>query len=375
MLPIEMVDLRSQYARLKNELEPAILSVASNANYINGKEVKDFATALEQYLAVKHVIPVANGTDALQIALMALGIGPGDEVITPDFTFIATVEVVALLGATPVVVDVNMDDFNINTEQLVSAINHKTKAIVPVHLFGQCANLDTILEVAQKHNIPVVEDAAQALGATFKGKKFTGKAGTLGRIGCTSFFPSKNLGCFGDGGAIFTNDDEMAETIRSIANHGSKIKYYHERLGVNSRLDTLQASILNVKLRHLDDFNLRRQNAAMFYDNALAGIKQIEIPKRNPFSDHIFHQYTIKVPEGKNYELQQWLKEHNIPSMIYYPVPIHRQEAFRQKLKTIGQITVSDILAKKVISLPMHTELTEEQLSYICKTIEQFFNR
>ncbi len=372
-LPIQMVDLQTQYQRLKHELEPAILKACDQANYINGPEVKVFAENLASFLNVKHVIPVANGTDALQIALMALEIKPGDEIITPNFTFIATVEVIALLGATPVLVDVNPDDFNINVEQLAKAITRKTKAIIPVHLYGQCCNMDAILEIANQHNIPVIEDTAQALGATYYGQLYSGKAGTMGTIGCTSFFPSKNLGCFGDGGALFTNDDHLAETIRCIANHGSKVKYYHQRIGVNSRLDTLQAAILNVKLQHLTDFNQRRQQAAKFYDEAFATIKEIDIPARNSFSDHIFHQYTIKVPEGKNLQLQEHLKNHKIPSMIYYPLPIHRQEAFRQNIRCIGQLKISDMLTKSVISLPMHTELTQEQLSYITEKVIEFF--
>jgi dTDP-4-amino-4,6-dideoxygalactose transaminase len=370
---IQMVDLQSQYQRIKSEIDSAIASVVQSANYINGSEVQQFSSNLSQYLGVKHVIPVANGTDAIQIALMALGIGPGDEVITPDFTFIATVEAVALLGATPVLVDVNQDDFNVDTNQLEQLINERTKAIIPVHLFGQCSNMDAIMDMAKKHNLFVIEDTAQSTGAHYRGTKFNGMAGTIGDLGTTSFFPSKNLGCFGDGGAVFTNNDELAAKVRMIANHGSTVKYYHETIGVNSRLDTIQAAILNVKLTYLDNFNQRRQNAAVIYDEAFKNHPQITIPIRNGFSSHIFHQYTLRIPEGTNSKLQSALKEKGIPSMIYYPVPIHQQAAFNQKTVQSGQFPVSSLLAKCVISLPMHTELNIEQQSFIIQEVIHFF--
>ncbi len=370
---IQMVDLQGQYQRLKNEIDCAVNSVLESAHYINGTEVQNFSANLSQYLGVKYVIPVANGTDALQIALMALGIGPGDEVITPDFTFIATVEAVALLGATPVLIDVNPADFNIDTEQIERLITKQTKAIIPVHLFGQCSNMDAIMNIARKYNIFVIEDTAQATGAFYNGSQFQGMAGTVGDIGTTSFFPSKNLGCYGDGGAIFTNCDMLAKKLKMIANHGSTVKYYHETIGVNSRLDTLQAAILDVKLKHLDDFNLRRQRAAEFYDRAFQNHPKLKIPARNSKSTHIFHQYTLTVPEGENLKLQQELKEKGIPSMIYYPVPIHQQKAFNQKSEQISQFPVSEMLSKCVISLPMHTELTFEQQSKIVNEVIRYF--
>jgi dTDP-4-amino-4,6-dideoxygalactose transaminase len=370
---IQMVDLQGQYQRLKNEIDRAINSVLQSAHYINGTEVQQFSSNLAQYLDVKHVIPVANGTDALQIALMALGIGPGDEVITPDFTFIATVEAVALLGATPVLVDVNPADFNIDTEQIERLITKRTKAIIPVHLFGQSSNMDALMDIARKHNIYVIEDTAQATGAFYRGQNCQGMAGTVGDMGTTSFFPSKNLGCYGDGGAVFTNNDMLAQKLKMIANHGSTVKYYHETIGVNSRLDTLQAAILDVKLKHLEDFNLRRQKAAGFYDGAFQNHPKVKIPARNNQSTHIFHQYTLTVPQGENLKLQQALKEKGIPSMIYYPVPIHQQKAFYQKSEQIGQFPVSEMLSKCVISLPMHTELTVEQQTKIVSEVIHYF--
>ncbi|MDD2562966.1 MAG: DegT/DnrJ/EryC1/StrS family aminotransferase [Salinivirgaceae bacterium] len=374
MQNIQMVDLQSQYLRLKNEIDSAITTVLSSAKYINGPEVNQFATNLAQYLKVAHVIPVANGTDALQIALMALGIGPGDEVITPDFTFIATVEAVALLGATPIMIDVKKDDFTLNETQLEALIASRTKAIIPVHLFGQCANMDAISLIAQKHNIAIVEDTAQALGSEFCGNKQS-KAGTVGDIGCTSFFPSKNLGCFGDGGALFTNNDLLAEKMRSIANHGSKIKYYHDTIGVNSRLDTVQAAVLDVKLKYLDDFNARRQKAATYYDNAFMNIENIVVPFRNRNSSHIFHQYTIRVLKGNNLELQKFLEKKGIPSMIYYPVPIHRQKAFGDHIVDSRNFPISNALSHEVISLPMHTELSEQQQEYIVRNVISYFRQ
>ncbi len=372
---IQMVDLQKQYQRIKHEIDSAISTVVQSANYINGQEVKQFSENLAKYLNVKHVIAVANGTDALQIALMSLGIGPGDEVITPDFTFIATVEAVALLGATPVLVDVCKEDFNIDPEKIENLITPKTKAIIPVHMFGQCANMDSILQIANRHNLFVIEDTAQATGSDYLGNKHKGKAGTIGNFGCTSFFPSKNLGCFGDGGAVFTNDTNLATKAQMIANHGSKIKYYHELIGINSRLDTIQASVLNVKLKYLDEFNLRRQKSADIYDELFSEYDFLIIPHRNKNSTHIFHQYTLIVPEGENVKLQKSLKDKGVPSMIYYPIPIHRQKAFSQNNTNTYQFPVSNMLSNCVISLPMHTELTIEQQQYIAGHVINYFKK
>jgi dTDP-4-amino-4,6-dideoxygalactose transaminase len=373
MNKIQMVDLQSQYDRLKSDIDKGINDVISSAQFINGPTVKTFAQNLEKYLGVKHVIPCANGTDALQIALMAAGIGPDDEVITPNFTFIATVEVVALLRAKPVLVDVNPDDFTINIEELEKLINSRTKAIVPVHLFGQCANMKEIMRIADKHNIKVIEDCAQSIGTDYFMDNKPQKAGTIGHFGCTSFFPSKNLGCYGDGGALYTNDDQLAEIAKSITNHGSMIKYHHDRIGVNSRLDSVQAAILDVKLQQLDDFNKRRQAAAIYYDHKLGQIPEIETPVKKDFSDHTYHQYTIKVRAGENLKLQAYLQKKNIPAMIYYPIPLHKQKAFEEWMDD-RNFPVSDELAERVLSLPMHTELTKEQLSYICDNIKAYFD-
>lgn len=368
-LNIQMVDLQTLHLRLENEIDTAVKQVIQSSGFINGKEVTEFADNLKKYLQTQHVIPVANGTDALQIALMSLDIKQGDEVITPDFTFVATAEAVAIIGATPILIDVNSDDFNINVDLLESHITPKTKAIIPVHLFGQCANMSEINQLAKKHNLFVIEDTAQALGTQYKGKM----AGTLGDIGCTSFFPSKNLGCFGDGGALFTANNDLAEKIRMIANHGSKVKYYNEIIGMNSRLDTIQATVLNVKLKYLDTLNIRRKKSAEFYSKNLEDIQEIETPKQNGNSTHIYHQYTLKVPEGENIKLQQWLKEHKIPSMIYYPVPIHNQKAFSCYKIDKQNFPTSTMLSKRVISLPMHTELTREQQHYIIDKIHTYF--
>ncbi len=373
MKQIQMVDLQTQYERLKPEIDQGMSDVVKNAKFINGPAVNEFAVNLAKYLDVKHVIPCANGTDALQIALMAAGINPGDEVITPNFTFIATVEVVALLGAKPVLADVDINKFTIDIQQLESLITDKTKAIVPVHLFGQCANMAQINVIAKRHNLVVIEDAAQAIGTDYYIKDKPYKAGTLGDFGCTSFFPSKNLGCYGDGGALYTNNDDLAEIAKSITNHGSSVKYHHDRIGVNSRLDSLQAAVLNVKLKNLDDFNRRRQAAAIFYDHHLGDIPEVGIPEKRDASTHTYHQYTIKVPAGKNIELQEYLKKHQIPAMIYYPIPLHKQAAFEQWTDD-RTFPVSDELAGRVLSLPMHTELEKDQLTHICDTIKSFFN-
>jgi len=372
---IQMCDLKGQYLKIKNEIDSSIQEVIDSTAFIKGKEVGLFQDELATYLGVKHVIGCGNGTDALQIALMALGLKPGDEVITPDFTFIATVEVVALLGMVPVIVDVDIDTFTIDPGKLEKAITPKTKAIIPVHLFGQCANMEAITAIAQKHNIFVVEDVAQATGANYRfasGK--TLKAGSIGEIGTTSFFPSKNLGCYGDGGALFTNDDGIAEEIKSIINHGMKVRYYHDRIGVNSRLDTIQAAILRVKLKYLDRFNEARINAANIYDKLLSESNNFKIPARASWSNHIFHQYTLRLIKGNRAELIKYLSDKGIPAMIYYPVPLHSQKAFEVYQKDAMQkdFPNSDILCNSVFSLPMHTELVEDTQKYICDTILNF---
>lgn len=368
-----MVDLLTQYKRLQPELDKAMAEVLEQTAFINGPAVKSFQSSLQEYLNVKHVIPCANGTDALQIALMALDLQQGDEIITTTFTFIATVEVIALLKLKPVLVDVDPNTFTLVPEEVEKAIGNKTKAIIPVHLFGQGANMNKLMDIAQKHDLKVIEDTAQALGCNYDWDGKSTKLGTIGNIGCTSFFPSKNLGCFGDGGACFTNDDALAEKMRMIVNHGSKKKYYHEVIGVNSRLDTIQAAVLNVKLNQLDDFNQRRQQAASFYDQELNTIEQLQIPSREDQSEHIFHQYTLTVKNGLRDQLQSYLKEHQIPSMIYYPVPLHQQEAFTKFIQGDQQLSNSEKLSQEVLSLPMHTEMTTDQLIDITSTIKSFF--
>lgn len=371
-----MVDLRSQYEAIKEEVNNGIQEVLDTTTFIKGAKVNDFQQDLEQYLKVKHVIPVANGTDALQIALMALGLKPGDEVITPTFTFIATAEVVALLGLTPVLVDVDFDTFNISISALKKAITSKTKAIVPVHLFGQNADMEQILEVAKAHNLFVVEDACQSIGSEYTfldGKKV--QSGCMGDIGCTSFFPSKNLGCYGDGGAMFTNNDELAARMRAIANHGMVIRYYHDYVGVNSRLDSIQAAILLVKLRSLDQYTANRQKAATFYDQAFSSSDKLTLPARASNSTHVFHQYTLKLKNVDRRALISFLETKEIPVMIYYPVPLHLQKAYQNNRYQQGDFPVSEQLCDCVVSLPMHTELSEEQLSYICEQVLTFVNQ
>jgi dTDP-4-amino-4,6-dideoxygalactose transaminase len=372
---IKMVDLQTQYQRIKEEIDHAIQQVLTSTAFIQGPEVQEFARALASYTGAKFVIPCANGTDALQIAMMSLGFRPGDEVILPVHTYVATAEVIALLGLTPVFVDVDEATFNINVDELESKITKNTVAIVPVHLYGQCADMEPLLALASKYSLSVIEDAAQSLSAeyTFKnGEKK--KAGTMGTIGTTSFFPSKNLGCFGDGGAIFTNDEKLAEKIRIIANHGQKIKYYHEVIGVNSRLDTLQAAILNVKLQYLNDYSSRRMEVASYYDKALSGIPGLDIPYRASNSTHVFHQYTIKIKSEKRDAFREYLSGENIPSMIYYPVPLHFQNAFKRPGIEAGAFPISEKLSKVVISLPIHTEMDVEQLEFICSKIKRFFS-
>ncbi|HOW09524.1 MAG TPA: DegT/DnrJ/EryC1/StrS family aminotransferase [Bacteroidales bacterium] len=374
MLQIQMVDLKTQYDRIRPEIDNAIFSVINSSAFIKGPDVKQFEEELKSYLGVRHVISCGNGTDALQIVMMALGLRPGDEVITTNFTFVATLETIALLGLKPVIVEPESDSFNISVSDVARAITPRTRAIVPVHLFGQCSYMDGILDLARENNLYVIEDAAQATGADYffaDGK--SKKAGTIGTAGTTSFFPSKNLGCYGDGGAVFTNDDGLAAKIRSIANHGMKIRYQYDNIGMNSRLDTLQAAILRVKLRYLDDFNKARRTAASFYDNALSGCDGIILPVRKQYSSHIFHQYTIKVKNGRRDELKKYLEENNIPSMIYYPGPLHMQQAYRYLGYGNADFPVSDTLCNEVLSLPMHTELDQKQQEYIAGKILGFF--
>ena len=374
MRKIQMVDLQAQYQRIKRDIDAGIQEVIDSAAFIKGPKVSAFQEHLEAYLGVKHVIPVGNGTDALQISLMALGLKPGDEVIVPTFTFIASAEVIALLGLTPVLVDVEPDTFNASVDAIEKAITPKTKAIIPVHLFGQCADMESIMKIAKQHNLYVVEDACQAIGSVYTfsdGKKV--QAGCIGDMGCTSFFPSKNLGCYGDGGAIFTDNDELAEQARVIANHGMKVRYYHDLVGVNSRLDSIQAAILNEKLKHLDAYIAARQAAADFYDKAFAGCKKIKTPARYSKSTHVFHQYTLQI-EGDRNALQAALKEKGIPAMIYYPVPLHLQKAYKDERYQPGDFAVSEKLSSCVLSLPMHTELDAEQLEYITANVKSLLN-
>ncbi|MCF2875359.1 MULTISPECIES: DegT/DnrJ/EryC1/StrS family aminotransferase [unclassified Tenacibaculum] len=373
MKKIQMVDLQSQYQKIKDVVDTSIQEVLNSSAYINGPYVKEFQADLEKYLEVKHVIPCANGTDALQIAMMGLGLEQGDEVITADFTFAATVEVIGLLKLTPVLVDVEPDTFNMDIEALKKAITPKTKAIVPVHLFGQCANMEAVLAIAKEHNLFVIEDNAQAIGADYTFSDGTKKkAGTMGNVGTTSFFPSKNLGCYGDGGAIFTNDDELAHTLRGMVNHGMYKRYYHDVVGVNSRLDSVQAAVLKAKLPLLDSYCDARREAAMYYTEAFATNANIITPAISVFSTHVFHQYTLRITNGKRDELHQHLLENNIPNAIYYPVPLHAQKAYQDDRYKEDDFTITNQLIDEVISLPMHTELSEEQLSFITKTVNEF---
>ncbi|WP_313359867.1 DegT/DnrJ/EryC1/StrS family aminotransferase [Empedobacter sp.] len=371
MKKIQMVDLQSQYQKIKGDVDAAILNVLDSAAFINGPEVKQFETELQNYLNVKHVIPCGNGTDALQIALMALGLEPGDEVITADFTFAATVEVIDLLKLNSILVDVDYDTFTIDTEKLKAAITPKTKAIIPVHLFGQCANMDEIMAIAKEHNLYVVEDTAQAIGADYKGRK----AGTIGHIGCTSFFPSKNLGCYGDGGAIFTNDDDIAHRLRGIVNHGMYKRYYHDEVGVNSRLDSVQAAVLRRKLPFLNDYNAARNKAAAYYTETFKDIDALLTPVKGEDTTHVFHQYTLRVTNGKRNELQAFLTEKEIPAMIYYPVPLRKQKAYDNGHYNDADFPNTNKLVEEVMSLPMHTELDEEQLAYITSAVREFFGK
>lgn len=367
---IQMVDLKSQYLKIKAEVDAGIEEVISNTAFINGPAVKEFQADLENYLHVKHVIPCANGTDALQIAMMALDLKPGDEVITASFTYVATAEVIGLLGLTPVLVDVYEDTFDINIEAIEKAITPKTKAIVPVHLFGQCADMERIMALAQKHNLFVIEDVAQAIGADYTFSDGTiKKAGAIGTIGCTSFFPSKNLGCYGDGGAIYTNDDDLAKKLRMIAHHGQSVQYVHDVLGVNSRLDTIQAAILKVKLKHLDEYAAARNKAADFYDVAFANQPKLKTPVRVKNSTHVFHQYTLQLIGVDRKLLREQLAERGIPAMIYYPIPLHEQNAYKSDRFKKEDFPITEKLCATVLSLPMHTEMDEEMLIYITDNV------
>ena len=383
MKKIQMVDLKGQYEKIKEEVNSSILNVLDSTAYINGPEVKAFQSELEAYLGVKHVIPCANGTDALQIAMMGLGLQPGDEVITADFTFAATVEVIALLGLTPVLVDVNPDDFNIDISAIEKAITPKTKAIVPVHLFGQCANMDAVMDLAKKHNLFVIEDNAQAIGADYISEDGTSKkSGTIGHVASTSFFPSKNLGCYGDGGAIFTNDDELAHKIRGIVNHGMYKRYHHDVVGVNSRLDSIQAVVLRAKLKNLDQYNHARRNSARKYNEAFKEHSKIVTPQITGTCNdicstctcHVFHQYTIQVDTDRD-ALAQHLNSLDIPCGVYYPIPLHSQKAYADKRYDEADFTVTNKLIQNVISLPMHTELDDEQIEFITSEVIAFVNK
>jgi UDP-2-acetamido-2-deoxy-ribo-hexuluronate aminotransferase len=373
---LPMVDLLGQYHKIKSEIDTAILNVVESSAYINGPEVKSFAKELEDYMQVKHVIPCANGTDALQIAMMALNFQPGDEVITANFTYVATAEVIALLKLKPVLVDVDPDTMTIDCDAIEKAITSKTVAIVPVHLFGQCADMERVMDIAKRHSLAVIEDTAQAIGADFimkDGKTY--KAGTIGTIGTTSFFPSKNLGCMGDGGAIFTNDDQLAARMRMIVNHGQSTLYIHDDIGVNSRLDSMQAAILRVKLRYLNEYCAARQNAAAYYDKAFDGHPKVKAPVRMKGSTHVFHQYTLTLNGVDRAGLRAHLESKGIPSMIYYPIPLHMQKAYNDPRYNSGDFPVTEHLCANVISLPMHTELKEDDLAYITSSVLEYLNK
>ena len=376
MRKLQMVDLKSQYEKIKQTVDTSIQEVLDTNTYINGPKVHEFQKSLEDYLGVKHVIPCANGTDALQIAMMGLGLQPGDEVITADFTFAATVEVIALLQLTPVLVDVNMVNMNISLEGIKKAITPKTKAIVPVHLFGRAANMDAIMDIAKEHNLYVIEDNAQAIGANFTSRDgLKRKVGTIGHVGATSFFPSKNLGCYGDGGAIFTNDDTLAHTIRGIVNHGMYVRYHHDVVGVNSRLDSIQAAVLNAKLPLLDEYNAARQDAARKYSKAFEGHKNIIAPMICDSCDcHVFHQYTLRIVDADRNALLDYLVSKGIPCAIYYPIPLHSQKAYADTRYKEEDFPVTNQLVQEVISLPMHTELDDEQIKFITNSVLEYFS-
>ena len=373
-LNIQMVDLKSQYMKIKPQVDKAINDVLSSTQFINGEHVKSFQKELANYLGVKHVITCANGTDALQISMMALGLKSGDEVITPSFTYIATAEVIGLLGLKPVFVDCDPKTFNISVEEVEKAITKKTKAIVPVHLFGQSSDMKSIMNLAKKHDLFVIEDNAQAIGSDYLGFNKPQKTGTIGNVGCTSFFPSKNLGCYGDGGAMMTNDDELAEKLRMIANHGQSKRYYHDMVGCNSRLDNIQAAVLRIKLKELDQYIQNRQKAANYYDQNLKELNQLTLPYRSMESNHVFHQYTLKLNENiKRDELIEFLAKKNIPAMVYYPVPAHHQKMFSEIPNSHANMKVTNELSSRVFSLPMHTELSSLQQDFIIDNLFRFF--
>ena len=373
-MKLQMVDLKGQYDKIREEVNAEIQKVLDTTAFINGPKVKEFASHLAEYNRVKHVIPCGNGTDALQIALMALGLKPGDEVIVPAFTYVATAEVIGLLGYTPVMVDVDYASFNITVKNIERALTAKTKAIVPVHLFGQSCDMEPILKFASEHHLYVVEDNAQAIGVEYTFSEGTKKkTGTIGTIGCTSFFPSKNLGGYGDGGALMTDDDELAEKIRMIANHGQKVKYHHAVLGCNSRLDTLQAAILDVKLKHLDEYSAARYEAAQYYTRRLSDIEGIITPAEMPYSTHVYHQYTLKVLNGRRDTLKKFLEEGGIPAMIYYPLPLQQQEAFKPITRAAESLDTAEQLAGSVLSLPIHTEMTPAQQDLVIERIKEFY--
>ena len=374
MEKIEMVDLKGQYRKIENQVNDSVLKTINSTNFINGPQVKNFQKHLESYLNVKHVIPCANGTDALQISLMAIGLKPGDEVITPNFTYASTVEVILLLGLTPVLVDIDIESFNIDISAIERAITKKTKAIIPVHLFGQPAFMSEIINIAKENKLYVIEDNAQSLGANYTYKDgLKKKAGTIGHIGTTSFFPSKNLGAYGDGGAIFTKDDDLANTLRGIVNHGMYKRYYHDLVGVNSRLDSIQASILDIKLNYLDDYNKSRNDAAFKYTERLKNHSDIVTPfSTGEYDSHVFHQYTLRILNGKRDKLAQYLNERDIPFGIYYPVPLHLQKAYKSDRYKESYFKVTNKVVQQVISLPMHTELADNQIDFITDHINKF---
>ena len=371
-----MVDLTGQYEKIQAEIDMVLLNVVKKGAFINGEEVKEFSDSLSKYLNVPFVIPCANGTDALQISLMALGLQPGDEVIVPSFTYVATAEVICLLKLEPVMVDVDPHSFNMSVSAVRDAMSLKTKAIMPVHLFGQCVDMEPLLEIANEFGLFIIEDCAQAIGAKYSfSNGETKQAGTMGNIGCTSFFPSKNLGCFGDGGAIYTRDKSLADKIRMIANHGQEKKYIHKYIGVNSRLDTIQAAVLNVKLKYLDKYILARQKAADIYDELFSELNTVIVPHRSSSSTHVFHQYTLQIKSNKRSELKNHLGQEGIPSMIYYPIPMNKQEAFKKRSRVYGNLFNTNYLCSSVLSLPMHTELSEEQQVYLANILKSFFNK
>jgi dTDP-4-amino-4,6-dideoxygalactose transaminase len=374
MQKIQMVDLKKQYSEIKSEIDQAIQEVIDSCAFVRGPKVFEFEANLAKYLNVKHVVSCANGTDALQVAVMALGLEPGNEVIVPSFTYAATAEIIALLRLKPIMVDVTLDTFEIDLSDLENHVSSNTKAIIPVHLFGQCTNMDAVMTFADKHGLFVIEDNAQAIGSDYNGNKYKGKSGTIGHVGCTSFFPSKNLGCYGDGGAICTNDDKLGEIIRQICNHGEKIKYHHDIIGCNSRLDGIQGAVLGVKLPLLDAYNANRYNAAQAYNSLLSNMNMIITPVEATYSSHVYHQYTLRITNGKRDELAQFLKEKEIPFGIYYPIPLYKQKAYAPYVHEGFELKNTELLCKEVISLPMHSHLDMETQEYICSQIISFFN-